>query len=373
MRGRLQRQAGLTLTELLVSLVLGLLLIAAVLGVFLGGLQTYRTTESLSRVQESGRLALEVLRQDLRLAGFTGCRQTLQPELPRASGPLNPNLIRNTLNPNPTVPPDGLSFDNTFAPILGFRGTTVETTYDPAVPPGPANVAGAVTAWTPNLPVTALVTGAQAHSDVVILSLARGGLPVLTHASSADDIVVPPDPGITQLGNLDIALVADCESAAVFQITGGNPGTSGVIQHNAGAGTPGNWTGDLGRSFVGARVFGVERVAYYIAEDSIGGRRALYRNDQELIENVERMRVEYGLDTNNDRRIDQYVNADAVPNWEQVLAIRVHLLISGNESGLVEAPRPLAFAGATLTPPASPGRRHYQVFTTTVGIRNRLP
>ena len=91
-------QRGFTLTELLVSLVLGTFVIGGVLSVFVGGLETFRMTDSLSRMQESGRFALQLMRRDLREAGYVGCRNTLRQEAPRTTGPLDPGLIRNTLN-----------------------------------------------------------------------------------------------------------------------------------------------------------------------------------------------------------------------------------------------------------------------------------
>lgn len=68
------RQRGLTLIELMVSLALGLLILSAVLYVYLGARNTYRVSDNLARVQESGRFALEFLSQDLRMTSYSGCR-----------------------------------------------------------------------------------------------------------------------------------------------------------------------------------------------------------------------------------------------------------------------------------------------------------
>lgn len=67
------RQRGLTLVELMIGIVLGLLVISAVLYVFAGSRASYRHQESFSAVQESGRIALEVLARDIRMAGNPGC------------------------------------------------------------------------------------------------------------------------------------------------------------------------------------------------------------------------------------------------------------------------------------------------------------
>ncbi|GAA6140722.1 PilW family protein [Hydrogenophaga sp. 5NK40-0174] len=68
-----RRQAGLTLVELMIGVALGLLILSAVLYVFAGSVTSYRQQDSLSVVQESGRIALEVVNRDLRMAGNPGC------------------------------------------------------------------------------------------------------------------------------------------------------------------------------------------------------------------------------------------------------------------------------------------------------------
>lgn len=68
-----RRQRGLTLVELLVGILLSLLILTAVVYVFAGSRASYRHQESLSSIQESGRIALELLNRDIRIAGNPGC------------------------------------------------------------------------------------------------------------------------------------------------------------------------------------------------------------------------------------------------------------------------------------------------------------
>jgi len=65
-----QRQAGLTLLELMISLTLGLLLLTGIGTIYVGSNQTYRVQEQNARIQESGRYALEILGRSLRQAGY---------------------------------------------------------------------------------------------------------------------------------------------------------------------------------------------------------------------------------------------------------------------------------------------------------------
>lgn len=66
-------QRGLSLIELMVALVLGLLLTAGALSIFLASRSAFRTTEDLSRVQEAARIAFELMARDVREAGGNQC------------------------------------------------------------------------------------------------------------------------------------------------------------------------------------------------------------------------------------------------------------------------------------------------------------
>lgn len=100
---------------------------------------------------------------------------------------------------------------------------------------------------------------------------------------------------------------------------------------------------------------------------------------QELIEGVQDMQIFYGEDTNGDRIVDQYVDANAVADWANVLSVRVNLLLVSLENNLANAAQTILFpadtggAGTVGNSFAAGDRRIYQTFTTTIGIRNRLP
>lgn len=67
------RQIGLSLIELLISIALGLLILLGVISIFSASSANYRFQQSSSAVQESGRIALEVMARDIRMTGFSGC------------------------------------------------------------------------------------------------------------------------------------------------------------------------------------------------------------------------------------------------------------------------------------------------------------
>lgn len=66
-------QTGMTLIEIMVSLLIGVFLLGGVLQIFIGSKQTYRMQEGLSRLQENGRFALDFLSKDIRIAGYREC------------------------------------------------------------------------------------------------------------------------------------------------------------------------------------------------------------------------------------------------------------------------------------------------------------
>ena len=55
---------GVSLIELMVALVLGLLVVGGAIGMFISNKQAYSATESVGRVQENSRLAFELMARD---------------------------------------------------------------------------------------------------------------------------------------------------------------------------------------------------------------------------------------------------------------------------------------------------------------------
>jgi type IV pilus assembly protein PilW len=62
-------QQGVTLIELMVSLTIGLILMVAIIGAYLGASTAGRTAEAIGRMNEDGQQALTILSQQFRMAG----------------------------------------------------------------------------------------------------------------------------------------------------------------------------------------------------------------------------------------------------------------------------------------------------------------
>jgi type IV pilus assembly protein PilW len=67
------KQSGISLVEILVALVISLFLLGGIVQVYVGNKTTFAFTNALAEVQENGRFAVDMISQDLRLAGEWGC------------------------------------------------------------------------------------------------------------------------------------------------------------------------------------------------------------------------------------------------------------------------------------------------------------
>jgi type IV pilus assembly protein PilW len=82
----------LTLIELMVALAIGAFLMIGAITVFIQSRTTFRLTESVSRLQENGRFAVDALEPDIRSAGFWGLTARSSKIANRAT-PTDPNGI----------------------------------------------------------------------------------------------------------------------------------------------------------------------------------------------------------------------------------------------------------------------------------------
>lgn len=66
----LRRQQGVSLIEIMIGMLLSLILVAGVVQVYISNKQTYYLQDELSRLQENGRFAVDILQRVIRGAGF---------------------------------------------------------------------------------------------------------------------------------------------------------------------------------------------------------------------------------------------------------------------------------------------------------------
>jgi len=67
---RMERQSGISLVEIMVSLVAGLILTAGVIQIYAANAQAYRVADANARIQENARFATQFLGMHVRMAGY---------------------------------------------------------------------------------------------------------------------------------------------------------------------------------------------------------------------------------------------------------------------------------------------------------------
>ena len=93
---------------------------------------------------------------------------------------------------------------------------------------------------------------------------------------------------------------------------------------------------------------------------------------QTLVENVVNMQALYGIDTDADGSANQYLQAGAGIPWQNVVSLRLALLVA-SETAVDPTQPPGGFTLLDAPAIAPNDSRLYRVFTTTIPLRNRIP
>ncbi len=326
----LHRQRGVTLVELMIALVIGLLVTVAMLKVYVDASRMYRFNEGLARVQENGRFALEFIRRDARVAGFWGCYSDAA--LTNGISATSDAYINVGAGHITGTSDDGLNSSDS----LTFRSATG--------------------------------SGALVTSDMS----GTGGTITVDSASA--------------LATGTAVLISDCENGDLFQITGIS-GTA--LAHAAGAGA--NVSPNLNKAYAaGARVYEARQATFCIGPGADPAQPALRRlvnpapgqtcagNGDELLEGIENMQILYGEDTdadtdgaNGDGTANRYVTFGASGlDIDRIVSVRISVLVRSINNNLTTEPSPYTFNGITVTP-GSTDKYLRKVFTTTITLRNK--
>jgi type IV pilus assembly protein PilW len=354
------RQRGLSLVELMISITIGLIVMSALAYVFAGSRGAYRVNENLARVQETGRFALDYIGQDLRMVSFAGCH---------SRGLTTDNTL--------VIARPAVTFTGVGDGLLGFENGT---------------------GWTNTSGVT------RVRGDVLTVRRASSAGVEISANTNVAAAQITVKNNCSKLRQSDLVLLASCERAVVLRITNTPAttcdGTVGavVLEHKAtGAGTGGT-QGNGNNGFVTgstsyqiadafhvdtrASVYRFDEVAYFIGNNP-AGHPGLYRSSsnsgtEELVENVEDMDIVYGIDTSApaDGIADSYVSADAVTDWSQVVSVRISLLVVGQDSSVTTGTQTYMLrdndGDGQLDAQNAPDSRLRQVFTSTIALRNRV-
>ncbi|WP_372972607.1 PilW family protein [Marinobacter sp.] len=346
-------QKGLSLVELMITLALSSALILGIFTVYLDSSKTGRLSNSLARIQESSRIAVDILARDLRMVGFQGCADPYAVSM---------NIIADN-------PPTG-----------DFLQSTLRVW----------EVDGANWADGTEFEGTSIASDAVVGSDVIAVQ--RGEtVPIEITGNMETSNANIQVTGQTELFNQnDIVLISDCENADLFRIS--SQPESDTWAHAEGV----NSDNRLSQAYnEKANIFRFSSNVYFVRDtgrvDNFGNPiRALYRarnnllnsgtpNFQidELVEGVENMQVLLGekLPGGNLR----YRTADqAGLDFTAVAAVQLGLLLSDAEEVRDDSDTgSYSLPGETIGPASGGGvthpedRRLRRTFETTVTLRNR--
>jgi len=93
--------------------------------------------------------------------------------------------------------------------------------------------------------------------------------------------------------------------------------------------------------------------------------------DQMILPGVENMQIQFGVDTNQDRSVDQYVNADLVADWTKVYSARVWVLVRGQtKDKTVDTSQTFTIAGNSVSF-GNDGYRRLLV-SSVINLRNMI-
>lgn len=374
------RQAGLSLVELMISLVIGLILMLGITQIFIASHAASRLSEGVARAQENGRFALDFLERDIRMAGHTGCVND-QAHFIKGTSALKNNLTAGTGSGSP------LDFS---VAIQGYEAGNT----------GPANTlsvgAGTIPANMPTT-ITGLNPAPVAGSDVLVLRfLAPEGVPVL--GINGQELTVDTDAWkrLTEGGLATPTLfgIANCETADIFAGTT----TSGKI-----TGTTVDFTRYAPQPEPTV-VYRAESMVYYIGEGTNGPglRRAransagVYAVNEELVEGIENLQLMYGLDATPDiaaatppvgnvavqnvaSGVTTDANATGAGQWRRVGMVQVGLVArsagridSNANSRPTDAAARLGVLGMTYDQAAATDGRYRTAYEVSIALRNRL-
>jgi type IV pilus assembly protein PilW len=328
--------SGFTLIELMIAMLLGLVVIAGVTSVFLAGQQSFRTNNALADVQDSSRIAFELMARDMREAGLTGCAHE--------------GHMVNVLNNQ------GTSWWANWANAVHGYGAEADAGYvaDPALTTG-----GAATQRFAGTDSLELIGAASTNFSVTQPGETAANTFTLNEKNAplqSGDIVLLCDPG--QSAVLQIGAYTPASATFSYAASGSSTGNSSTILDYTGPGVP------TAKPFLAnSQVASYNAVDWYIGNNPDGG-TSLYRislqnvggvptpTAQEMVRNVTKLVLTYL----NPTTASTFVGATQITDWSGVTAVRAQITLRST------------FLRASVNGDA-PVVRQY-AFTTT--LRNRV-
>lgn len=347
------RQTGLSLVEVMIALTLGMIITVVAGSIFASGSKGYSVQQEQSQIQEGGRMALDLLSKTVRTTSDFGCRSDW-----------TVTKIAGFVNRINTSPPYAYNYGTNplDAQVVGYDGTG--SNWSPTIPS--------------DLPIP---TNADKNSDILTVRGVTGNPAVVVApymTATTDAVNVNTGNGFAAN---DALVISDCIISTIFQVSG-TPDATGTLTHGAG-GSPGNVNNTLAKVYgSGAEVYKLASTTFYIAPSQFSSNPSLWRivgtnAPEELVENVERLKVYYGMDptvgtdnTKRDYAPNSYIPANGTGiDMSKVISIRISMLMRSANDNVTKAYQSYTFDGSTTT---ATDYRLRSVFSTTISLRNRV-
>lgn len=164
--------AGISLVEMMIAMVIGLVLMLGVIQVFSASRTASMLAEGSARAQENGRFAMDFLQRDIRMAGHFGCVND-QAHFVRGEGDPAINTV--------AVSGSGHPLDFSIS-VQGYEAPNTK-------PPGTLTL-GDTWAVPVNLPAAITKLNPRGGSDILVLRyLAPEGVPIKALTTGSDSVV----------------------------------------------------------------------------------------------------------------------------------------------------------------------------------------
>ncbi len=324
MKANKQVQVGLTVADLLVTLVIGLFLTSAVISLFLSNTMTYQQNEGVARIQEGARFIFQTMGADIRDAGGIPCG---------FRGEVT-NLINN---------PSNYWWTDWQKGIRGFDASDL-----------PANTnaifgsnAGDRVAGTDAI---MLHTATAANVYPLIMQIPYTGVLGALSVDSNHNLDIE-DGDLVVACNFIRSVLLRSDSIALggfgneikYKKAGGPPPHNKCLDFHAGC--PSSTTPQVFSADLPAMVSKVDASVWYIGHN-LDGNQSLYRVKQvnnggtfqeevsEIYNNVLDMQLEYLEETGPGVLNTSYTDADSVSDWSKVAAVRINITFDSNDENV---------------------------------------
>ena len=332
----MRKSRGLSLIELMVSMAITLILLLAIVNVYVASKETYRVREDFSKLQELGRQTLEVLTGSIIMADHWG------------GNPYGDVSVGSTTVTAGSGTCDAAWIQNVSQPIIGVDGASTTSGLG----------AGVFASCVPNSEYVP-------NTDVLVVRYSEGE--------------IHTDAEVDATNSKGLFIRSEVESRGVLF----SGGTSGAA---TGTGVGTSSTLDATRNYpYKIEAFFVRNCSDTPCSDGIPTLSRLTMNEDKLeveplADGIEQIQYQYGIDTDADAVADQFINAGSVANWDQVVAIRVDMIIrSATQDHSVSDTTTYNLAGGSgvtgglnFTPSSTTQAFHRKQLTKIIHIRNRV-